>query len=131
MEPIITKFYDYLKQGKLMGLKCKKCKGVTFPPKASCIHCGSRDLEWVEISGEGRVLLMSTSALPAKRFAEYAPYVYGLVELKEGSYMCTLIEGVEPKPEALREGFERCPMRVKAEIKEMAGLPIVVFRIVE
>jgi len=131
VEPVITKFYDFLKEGKLMGLKCEKCGGVTFPPKLSCIHCGSRDLKWTEISGNGKLILASTSSLPAKRFADYAPYVYGLVELNEGSYMCTLIEGVEPKPDSLKEVFEKLPLKVKAEIKEMAGLHIVVFRVLE
>jgi len=131
MEPIISKFYDYLSQGKIMGMKCKDCGAVTFPPKTACTYCHSRNIEWAELSGEGKLLYASTSLLPAKRFVEYSPYVYGLVQLKEGPFFTTLISGVEPKPEALKALFEKLPVDVVAEIKKMAGLDIITFKIRE
>ncbi|MBS7648812.1 MAG: zinc ribbon domain-containing protein [Nitrososphaeria archaeon] len=129
MEPIITKFYELLSKGEIWGMKCKDCEGITFPPKTACSYCHSRNVEWYKLSGEGKVLYVSTSILPAKRFAEYSPYVYGLVQLKEGPFFATLINGIEPKPEALKAIFDKLPLDVTAEIKKMGGLDILTFKI--
>jgi len=129
MEPIITKFYEALSKGEILGMKCRDCGGITFPPKTACAYCHSRNIEWCKLSGEGKVLYISTSILPAKRFAEYAPYTYGLVQLKEGPYFATLISGVEPKPEILKAIFDKLPLDVTAEIKKMGGLDILTFKI--
>ena len=53
MEPIVKKWYDGLNEGKLLGLKCKRCGTVEFPPFPVCNTCSCTDLEWIEISGEG------------------------------------------------------------------------------
>ena len=46
MQPIIRQFYEYLKIGKIMGLKCGECGYVLLPPLGMCFECGSHDLNW-------------------------------------------------------------------------------------
>jgi hypothetical protein len=46
-------FYDCLKEGKIMGTKCRKCSRVLVPPRSFCPRCFEDMDEWVEVSHEG------------------------------------------------------------------------------
>ncbi len=50
-----SEFYDYLKEEKIMGKKCKKCSRVLVPPRSFCPRCFEDMDEWVEVSQEGVV----------------------------------------------------------------------------
>ncbi|MDD4999165.1 MAG: zinc ribbon domain-containing protein [Candidatus Paceibacterota bacterium] len=129
MEPIAKKWYDHLAEGKIMATKCKDCGAYTFPPLTVCRECRSRNLEWVEISGEAQLIMFSSTILPAKKFASLAPISYGLVKLKEGPCFFTKIEGVKcSNAEEIRKENESLPAPVRAEIKNVLGMNIVVFR---
>ena len=52
----VTEFADHLKDGYLMGSKCKKCGFETYPPRANCPKCLSPDFGFNEISGQGTLL---------------------------------------------------------------------------
>ena len=132
MEGMIEKFYKSLGKGKIYGTRCKKCKAFTFPPKAGCRNCGAHDMEWKQISGDGVVHFYSSGNLPPLKFAKYHPYAYGGVEIKEGPFFFTLIEGVPVSSvEAIEKQNEKMPLPVKAKIKKMAGNNIVVFQVVK
>ncbi|MBD3397562.1 hypothetical protein GF412_05665 [Candidatus Micrarchaeota archaeon] len=132
MERMIEKFYKSLAKGKIYGTKCKKCKEFTFPPKAGCKKCGAHKMEWKTISGDGTLHFFSSGNLPPMKFAKYHPYAYGAVELKEGPVFFTQIEGVDvSNVEAIEEQNMQMPMPVKAKVKKMAGMNIVVFKVVK
>jgi hypothetical protein len=131
VDTIAKKFYEGLAKGEIAGIQCKSCGKWTFPPISACRECGSRDVEWKSISGEGTVYFYSTSILPPKKFQKYSPYAYGVVELKEGPSFLTMIEGLDAStPEKIKEGNEKLPLKVKAEVAEKAGMNIVLFRVV-
>jgi uncharacterized OB-fold protein len=48
-------FFDMLKQKKLMGLKCRGCNTVYFPPKLVCGKCLSQPDKWVPLRETGVV----------------------------------------------------------------------------
>jgi uncharacterized OB-fold protein len=128
--PLVKYFYDQLRKGKMYGVKCKKCKNFMFPPKAGCDKCGAHKMELKRISGDGKLLFYSSGILPPKKFVKYAPYAYGVVKLKEGPCFFTQIEGVDYSgPSALQRGNEMLPRPVKARVKKVAGLEIVVFKV--
>ena len=130
MERMISKFYKSVAEGKIYGVQCKKCKHFVFPPKAGCEACGAHSMEWKEISGEGTLHFFSSGNLPPKKFAEYHPYAYGVIELKEGPIFFTQIEGLDvSNVKAIEEQNAKMPMKVKAKVKEMAGMKIVVFEV--
>ena len=132
MERYIEKFYESLPKGKIYGVRCKKCGHFTFPPKAGCEKCGAHKMEWKQISGDGMLHFFSSGNLPPPKFAKYHPYAYGAVELKEGPYFFTQIEGVDvSNVEAIEKQNEKMPMKVKAKVKKLAGINIVVFRVVK
>ncbi len=128
MDMIATRFYQDLSQGKIMALKCKACGAYTFPPVAYCRKCSSDDLDWVEMSGEGELLYFSSSALPALRFADYAPYAYGLVKLKEGPVWLSMIKDVPTDPVEMAQFSGKLPLKVRATSEVIADLSIVVFK---
>ncbi|MFX1521262.1 MAG: Zn-ribbon domain-containing OB-fold protein [Promethearchaeota archaeon] len=132
VKKVAKRFYDSLTAGTILAAQCNDCGNWTFPPVTACRECGSRNIEMKEISGEGTVYFYSTSILPPKKFAEYSPYAYGLVELKEGPAFMTMIEGLDAStPEKIAEGNKRLPLPVKAEVIERAGMNVVCFKISE
>lgn len=131
-ESIIKRYYDGLGEGKLIATKCTCCGGYTFPPTTACEHCGCADLEWVELSGRGKLLYASHGMAPPPnpRFNELAPLTYGHVILEEGIVVQGIINGVEPTPEALRALYERGPVDVKADVIKVKELNVLAFALV-
>jgi uncharacterized OB-fold protein len=76
---------------KMVGLKCKKCGAVNFPPKGVCKYCNeSSDFDDVKLSGKGIVhtfVLIGAGGAPPE-FAEQekagGSYPVAIVELEEG-----------------------------------------------
>lgn len=132
MERMIEKFYKSLGKGKIYGTKCKKCGEFTFPPKAGCKKCGAHDMKWQQINGEGTLHFYSSGNLPPMKFAKYHPYAYGCIELKEGPFFFTQIEGVSVSSVGdIEKENEKLPRKAKAKVKKMAGMDIVVFKVVK
>ncbi len=80
----IAPFVDYLQKGKIMTTKCKKCGKVFFPPKAHCPNCISSDVEWLEITGDGKLLTFTVVNYGPSGFENDAPYTLGIAEFNEG-----------------------------------------------
>ncbi len=131
-ESIIKKYYENLKEGKLLGKKCSKCGKYTFPPTAVCEHCGSDNIESLELSGEGELLFVSHSMAPPPnpRFNKIAPYAYGHIRLKEGIFIQAIINGIHIDPESLKGYYEKCPVKVVPDIIEAEGLSVLAFKLV-
>jgi len=51
--PTIESFYKFVAEGKLMGVKCKKCGHIMVPPKLLCDECMSKEGERVQLKREG------------------------------------------------------------------------------
>ena len=127
---VAKKFYDSLAKGEIIGTKCKKCGKYTFPPLTVCRECGSRDIEFVKMSGKGKLFYYSSTMLPAKKFAKEPAAAYGLVEVAEGPVFFTKINNADiSSSEGIRKGNERLPANVKAKIQKVAGMNIVTFDI--
>ncbi|MDR5657589.1 zinc ribbon domain-containing protein [Halodesulfurarchaeum sp. HSR-GB] len=121
-------FYEELEAGRIVGTKCNDCGEYTFPPMTACRHCRSRDLEFTEMSGEGTLHYYSSTMMPSKRFADEDRMAYGMVELAEGPYFFTKIEGVEfASTDQIREGNEELPIDVRGKPEEVAGKTVLVF----
>jgi hypothetical protein len=77
-------FITYLEQGKVMASRCKKCGATYFPPQMDCSRCLSGDAEWVEISGEGKLITYSIVNYGPAGFEDDAPYTLAIVDFKGG-----------------------------------------------
>jgi len=88
----VSEFADYLKDGKLMATKCKKCGELSFPPRADCIKCLSDEFEWVECSGKGRLHTYTIIHAAPTGFDDITPYILGVLDLDEGGRLLGWID---------------------------------------
>ena len=48
-------FYDALNEDRLVVQHCPNCNRYQFPPRAACVGCTNAALEWLQVSGRGRI----------------------------------------------------------------------------
>lgn len=70
-----------LREGVLLGQKCRSCGKVTATPVASCRNCGTRESEIRELASEGEVISETAIEVPPSGFPE--SYQIAIVELEE------------------------------------------------
>ncbi len=103
-------FNQYLAEHKLMTVKCMKCGGVYAPPRAICPKCHSEEMEWVEASGKGKlagftIIYSGPTFMVEQGFDKKNPYVSGIVELEEGTFISARITGLDmSKPAEIKVG---------------------------
>lgn len=92
------KFWESTKQGKLSVQKCMDCQQYIFPPRLVCPNCLSENVEWVVISGRGKVwtfAALEPAGVP-RLFKDDFPYVPALIELEEGVRMASHMIQCDP-----------------------------------
>ena len=89
ISPELTRpFWEGTKRGELMMPRCKQCDNMFFYPREECPRCASTNLEWVKVSGMGRLHSFTIVRQPANAsFIEDVPYAYAIVQLAEGPRM--------------------------------------------
>lgn len=80
-------FFDNLKNGKLLGLKCKACGKVTCPPQTVCQECGWEDLEVVEMKKSGVIQTFTVIHVAPTGLEDEAPYVVCEIETADGPWL--------------------------------------------
>ncbi len=80
----VTDFARHLKDGRLMGTKCRSCGAFSFPPRADCEACMSGDFEFVELSGRSTLQTFTKIVAAPTGFEDVVPYTVGVVDLEEG-----------------------------------------------
>ena len=76
----VNDFIDYLEQGKIMATRCKDCGLVFFPPRADCYQCLASNMEWIEISGTGKLVTYSKLEYAPIGFGDDLPYAIALLD---------------------------------------------------
>jgi len=117
--PTFVEFFNNLKEGKLLGLKCSDCGAITCPPKNSCNKCGSRNLERVFLSGKGTIKTYTVTYVAPVGYEKEAPYTVALVELEEGPWIVGRLD-VDPK---IAEEKDLIGKRVSIFAKELPSEP--------
>ncbi len=95
-----TAFYGFLKEHKLMGARCPQCGAIYAPPRPLCPACPDNEMEWVELSGAGKlasysVIAIAPTAMLEAGYGRENPYCSGVVELAEGPRISAQILGVD------------------------------------
>ncbi|NQE06470.1 hypothetical protein C5S32_11425 [ANME-1 cluster archaeon GoMg1] len=80
----LAEYEEGLRNGKLLGLRCASCGGITCHPMPVCQWCGGRILARVELCGAGELTTFTVIRVPSEGFEEEAPYIPCLVKTKEG-----------------------------------------------
>ena len=90
------KFWEYLREGKVCGTKCKKCGKIYFPPVADCGECLSSEVEWMNLEGEAEIETFTHVAVKPLTFSSYDPYTVAVGRVKEGVKVLAWLTGFEP-----------------------------------
>lgn len=121
--PDLTRpFWVAAHEGRLVMQKCQACAVVNFYPKPWCVECGSRRLEWVEMSKRGVVYSHTTAAIVMMNlpgWKEDLPVVLCLIDLDDGPRLYAQLTDCGPDGPYIG-------MRVEAyfeTISEDAGIP--------
>jgi uncharacterized OB-fold protein len=75
-------FIDFLEKGEVRGTRCKDCGKVFFPPRSDCCQCLSDHMEWVEVSGPGKLVTYSRLQYAPAGFEAELPYTIALAEFE-------------------------------------------------
>jgi len=82
-ETKLQDFMKYLEKGKIMASKCKNCNRIYFPPRADC-DCMAGQPEWIELSGNCKLITYTTVHFAPASFRYDVPYVLGVAQFNEG-----------------------------------------------
>ena len=81
-------FWEAAKRHELVMPRCKMCDRLFFYPREACPVCLSPDIDWVTVSGRGRLHSFTVIHQPANPvFQEDVPYIYAMIQLDEGPRM--------------------------------------------
>jgi len=76
----VNDFIKYLGDGKIMASQCKDCGTIFFPPRADCYKCLDSNMEWIEVTGEGKLLSYSKLEYAPVGFGDDLPYSIALLD---------------------------------------------------
>ena len=76
----VNDFVDYMEKGKIMYTRCKDCGLVFFPPRADCYQCLTGNMEWLEVSGNGKLISYSKLEYAPVGFGDDLPYSIALLD---------------------------------------------------
>ena len=103
-------FYQYLREGKLMGIQCRHCGQLSAEARPMCQYCHSFEIQWFEFSGEAELgtftcISIVPAAMAEKGYGRDNPYCSGIVTLDEGPRISARILNVDTlKPESIHIG---------------------------
>lgn len=109
-------FDQFLSEHKLVGARCDACAHIAVPPRPLCPACRGTQMQWVPLSGEGKLrtytaIAVVPPAMAALGYGRSNPFVSGVVELAEGPMVAARIIDVDAAaPEQLVVGT---PMQVR------------------
>ena len=110
-------FFKYIeRQGRYSRVNISLDK-FFFHPRVAFPGTGERDLEWVEVSGNGVVYSTTCNRrLPEKG----GDFNLSLITLDEGPRIMSRVEGIDPDKVEIGQ-------KVKARISSLNGEPAVIF----
>ncbi|BDC18816.1 3-hydroxybutyryl-CoA epimerase [Acidianus sp. HS-5] len=106
----VQKFFNGLKEGKILTTRCQKCGTIYFPPQDDCPQCKLSGLEWIELPREGKLITYTKIYVKPPSFSHYQDYVVGIAKLDNGINITAWVVG---NLEKLNVGAD-----VKLEVEE-------------
>ena len=77
-------FWEWCSKDELRLQKCAGCGGLTWPARETCEFCGSAEMAWEPMSGQGKVVSWCSFHQDYYEGILQRPYDCILVELEEG-----------------------------------------------
>ncbi len=125
----IASYRQFLAQRKIMASHCPDSGRIYVPPRPICQDSQSRNMEWMELSGEGELVAFTSIIVPPAAMANRGygrdkPYVSGFVSLKEGP---TIPARIDRPEESVYVGMPLAADFVEEGVGEESQL-ILIFR---
>lgn len=120
--PEDTPFWDACRDRRLLIRRCNACSLHFHPPMPSCVHCGSINVGWNEVSGEGTVFSYTVAHHAVhKALKGHGPYNIVVVMLDGADDVRLVSNLVDTAPGDIRIGM---PVSVHwEELENGAVLP--------
>ena len=85
-EPAITvrAFFERVRAGQLIGVRCGSCGELAIPPKELCPKCHARAWQPKALAGDGTIASYTVIRVAPRAHAGEVPYALAVVALKEG-----------------------------------------------
>ena len=94
--PVFHRFYEGLKQEKILGNECPVCRKVYVPARTFCPVCYVDMGEWREMSQEGEILSWVIARQPFFGMPAEPPFVGALIRLDGADcHFLHLVGGVD------------------------------------
>lgn len=77
-------FWKALEQNRFEVPRCAACGHWQFPPRPICPACLADRMEWVPVSGRGKLYTRTRIHAAGGAFAWMVPYSVGVIDLHEG-----------------------------------------------
>lgn len=96
--PFTATFWDALAEGRFLSTTSGETGQPVFPPRDFDPVTWSRDVEWVELTGRGKLYSVTSIHAAPEAFKEFAPYQVAIVDLDEGLRLATAFLGPVDTP---------------------------------
>ena len=94
--PISAPFWEGLRHHQVLLQQCEHGHWLFFP-RTHCPTCGTRQLTWQTVSGEGTLYSFTVARVPTlPEFTDEMPQLLAVVALDQGVHINTTLVGVEP-----------------------------------
>lgn len=94
--PISAPFWEGLRHHQVRLQQCEHGHWLFFP-RTHCPTCGTRQLTWQNVSGEGTLYSFTVARVPTlPEFTDEMPQLLAVVALDQGVHINTTLVGVEP-----------------------------------
>lgn len=91
-------FWEGARRHELVMPRCTRCDQIFFYPREVCPVCLGSDIDWVTVSGRGRLHSYTVIHQPANpAFRDDVPYIYALIQLAEGPRMIANLVDCPPE----------------------------------
>jgi uncharacterized OB-fold protein len=79
--PVLHRFFEGLKEGKILANTCPECKKILVPARTFCPECYVDMDKWVEVSGEGEVVTWTLAKESFYGMPMDCPFIGALIQL--------------------------------------------------
>ncbi|PKN33306.1 MAG: hypothetical protein CVU61_13900 [Deltaproteobacteria bacterium HGW-Deltaproteobacteria-19] len=76
-----TRFFDGLKEERILGTKCDRCGKVYVPARSFCPVCFTDLMEWVDVKPRGRLVSWTVVNTSYHGQVKEPPYIVALIRL--------------------------------------------------
>lgn len=105
-----SRFLTELRDHKrILGVRCPSCGRIWAPAQGICVNCFTETEDWVELSGQGRLLTHTWIKKPKYHQPRIDPLIYGIIQLDGAdNSMIHLVH--HDDPESLLDGIKVRPV---------------------